>query len=308
MSAAEQTTNAKRHVSVAEIVQQAADPAAFAAACEAAYQARLDALTEEILTGGRHIVMLTGGSAAGKTTSAHRLAKAVAARGRRSAVLSLDDFYIGEGRYPKRPDGTDDYECLQALDLAVLHDCLRSLNETGRCVAPVFDFKKQLPAGTQQVDCRDGVVIIEGLHALNPAIVAPLPHDAVLRVYATLGEEYEIAGSNVCLKAGDVRLTRRLVRDYRTRNHSAAFTLGLWQHVCEGEQRYIAPYKADADKVLDTSHRYEVCLWRQQLAALPMGDAATASALRRLRSALQGFPSIDPAMVPPTSMLQEFLG
>ena len=91
--------------------------------------------------------MLTGPSAAGKTTTAHKLAERIAARGLRSAVMSLDDFFVGEGRYPKQPDGSDDYECVESLDLPLLRACLRSLAETGVCEAPVFSFLTQRPTG-----------------------------------------------------------------------------------------------------------------------------------------------------------------
>lgn len=149
------------------------------------YHDQIEAIAGEVLAAGQRIVMLTGPSAAGKTTSAHKIADAIAARGHHSQVVSLDDFYIGEGRYPKNPDGSDDYESLQALDLEKLHTCLKDLYKTGVCDAPVFDFTVQQPTGTRRIDARDGVVIIEGLHALNPALTEQLPmtqHSACTRV------------------------------------------------------------------------------------------------------------------------------
>ena len=113
----------KRFVSRELIALAAAQPQPFADYSEGQYRAQIEAIADEVLSSGRHIVMLTGPSAAGKTTSAHKIADAIAARGRRSAVVSLDDFYVGAGRYPKHPDGTDDYESLASLDLPVLQDC-----------------------------------------------------------------------------------------------------------------------------------------------------------------------------------------
>ena len=164
------------------------------------------------------------------------------------------------GRYPKNPDGSDDYESLQALDLEKLHTCLKDLYKTGVCDAPVFDFTVQQPTGTRRIDARDGVVIIEGLHALNPALTEQLPDDAALCLYAGLREEYADERDARCLATRDIRLARRLVRDCLFRGHGAAFTLGLWGHVCAGEDRYIKPYKPRANLLLDTTHTYEVCL------------------------------------------------
>ena len=161
-------THRKRFVSRDLVALAARRPQELAALSEAHYHDQIESIADEVLAAGQRIVMLTGPSAAGKTTSAHKIADAIAACGHRSQVISLDDFYIGEGKYPKNPDGSDDYESLEALDLERLHACLKALYKTGVCDAPVFDFTIQRPSGTQRIDARDGVVIIEGLHALNP--------------------------------------------------------------------------------------------------------------------------------------------
>ena len=180
------TQQRKRFVSRELVALAANQPQAFADYSEGQYRAQIESIADNVLSSGRHIVMLTGPSAAGKTTSAHKIADAIAARGCRSAVVSLDDFYAGAGRYPKHPDGTDDYESLGSLDLPVLQECLAKLHTEGVCKAPIFDFKIQQPNGTRTIDCRDGVVIIEGLHALNPALTERLPVDAALCLYAGL--------------------------------------------------------------------------------------------------------------------------
>ncbi|HIZ61205.1 MAG TPA: nucleoside kinase [Candidatus Gemmiger avistercoris] len=295
-----------------ELVELAArQPEEFAALSERHYQGRIEAIAGEILASGRRIVMLTGASAAGKTTSAHKLAEVIGANGRHSVVLSLDDFFVGEGRYPKNRDGSDDYESLHALDLPVLRRCLEELYRDGVCQAPVFDFRLQRPNGSQQIDCRDGVVIIEGLHALNPALTENLPADAVFCLYAGLREEYAGPDGSRFLATRDIRLARRVVRDYLFRGHGPSFTLGLWGHVCAGEDRFIKPYKPRADLLLDTTHTYEVCLWRNVLDSMPPDPDLTETQRRQLE-ALCGkfavFPALDPALVPQNSMLREFIG
>ena len=304
-------THRKRFVSRDLVALAARHPQELAALSEAHYHDQIESIADEVLAAGHRIVMLTGPSAAGKTTSAHKIARAVAARGHNSRVLSLDDFYIGEGKYPKNPDGSDDYESLEALNLAELHSCLKGLYTTGVCDAPVFDFTKQQPSGTQHIDARDGVVIIEGLHALNPALTEELPDDAALCLYAGLREEYADAHDSRCLATRDIRLARRIVRDYLFRGHGAAFTLGLWGHVCAGEDRFIKPYKPRANLLLDTTHTYEVCLWRTVLDAMPADPALTATQARQLealRRRFAEFPALGTELVPENSLLREFIG
>lgn len=304
-------THRKRFVSRDLVALAARHPQELAALSEAHYHDQIESIADEVLAAGHRIVMLTGPSAAGKTTSAHKIARAVAARGHNSRVLSLDDFYIGEGKYPKNPDGSDDYESLEALNLAELHSCLKDLYTTGVCDAPVFDFTKQQPSSTQHIDARDGVVIIEGLHALNPALTEELPDDAALCLYAGLREEYADAHDSRCLATRDIRLARRIVRDYLFRGHGAAFTLGLWGHVCAGEDRFIKPYKPRANLLLDTTHTYEVCLWRTVLDAMPADPALTATQARQLealRRRFAEFPALGTELVPENSLLREFIG
>ena len=304
-------THRKRFVSRDLVALAARHPQELAALSEQHYHDQIEGIADEVLAAGQRIVMLTGPSAAGKTTSAHKIAEAITARGHNSQVVSLDNFYIGEGKYPKNPDGTDDYESLEALDLVRLHTCLKELYTTGVCDAPVFDFTIQQPSGTQRIDARGGVVIIEGLHALNPALTEELPDDASLCLYAGLREEYADNRDVRCLATRDIRLARRIVRDHLFRGHGAAFTLGLWGHVCAGEDRYIKPYKPRANLLLDTTHTYEVCLWRTVLDAMPADPDLTATQARRLaalRKKFETFPPLGTELVPETSMLREFIG
>ena len=286
----------------------ARDAAGFASMCEAGYNARLDAVAEAALQSGARLIMLTGPSAAGKTTSARKLAGRIQAAGRRSQVVSLDDFFVGEGRYPKQPDGTDDYECVEALDLPVLRRCLRSLAETGECDTPIFNFLTQRPdTATRHIDCRGGIAIVEGLHAFNPALnVDSLPAGAAIHVYAGLREEYAAPDGSRVLATRDVRLARRLTRDLLFRGHGADFTLRLWPHVCLSEDRYIKAFKPRADLVLDTSFSYEVCLWEHYIQRMTASEHI--GRLRDLGERFAVFTPLPGAVAPADSMLREFIG
>lgn len=301
-------TPPKRLVGCELIDLAARSPAAFVDVCEKRYHDRLDRVVETALERKVQIIMLTGPSAAGKTTTAHKLAERIAARGLRSAVMSLDDFFVGEGRYPKQPDGSDDYECVEALDLPVLRSCLASLARTGRCEAPIFSFLSQRPTGeTRTVDARGGIAVVEGLHAFNPALqVDALPAGTALHLYAGLREEYAAPDGARVLATRDIRLARRLTRDFLFRGHDADFTLGLWPHVCASEDKYIKAFKNRADLVIDTSFSYEVCLWEHY--TQQMHAEAHARRLRDLCARFAAFPPLGGAVVPADSMLREFIG
>ena len=301
-------TPPKRLVGCELIALAAGNPQEFVRVCEQRYHDRLDAVVEAALARKVQIIMLTGPSAAGKTTTAHKLAQRIAARGLRSAVMSLDDFFVGEGRYPKLPDGRDDYECVESLDLPVLRDCLRSLAETGVCRAPVFSFLTQRPTGElRTIDARGGVAIVEGLHAFNPALaVDELPAGTALHLYAGLREEYAAPDGSRTLATRDIRLARRLTRDLLFRGHGADFTIGLWPHVCASEDKYIKAFKNRADLVLDTSFSYEVCLWEHY--TQKMHAETHAQRLRDLCARFAAFPPLSGAVVPADSLLREFIG
>ena len=301
-------TPPKRLVGCELINLAAADQARFVQVCEQRYHDRLDAAAHAALNSGAQIIMLTGPSAAGKTTTARKLSQRIAAAGRRSAVISLDDFFVGEGRYPKQVDGSDDYECVEALDLPVLRQCLQDLAATGVCDTPVFDFLTQKPTGsTRHIDGRGGVVVIEGLHAFNPALgVDSLPKGAAIHIYAGLREEYAAPDGSRVLATRDIRLARRLTRDFLFRGHDADFTLRLWPHVCQSEDRYIKAFKSRADLVLDTSFSYEVCLWG--LYTREMTATEYADRLQELCRRYAAFDPLPGTAVPQDSMLREFIG
>lgn len=298
---------AKRLVGIDLINLAARDITSFIEVSEAQYQKRIEAAADAVLASQRHLVMLTGPSAAGKTTSANRLAAEIRKRGLRSMVVSLDDFFVGAGKYPKRPDGGEDFECVEALNLPLLRSCLRQLCETGECDAPIFDFLAAQPAKeTRHIDCRGGVAVIEGLHAFNPVLTEHLPAQSVMNIYASLREEYAGADGRRLIETRDIRLARRLTRDWLFRGHDAAFTLALWPHVCQSEDLYIKAFKKRADLVLDTSFSYEPCLWKGYTENMQAGKYETE--MRQLAGRFAGFALIPPERVPTDSMLREFIG
>ena len=301
----------KRLVEISLINTAAESAASFVRHCEMEYEGRIHAAASEVLASRCHIVMLTGPSASGKTTTANKLAAALRSRGCPSRVVSLDNFYKNLDDYPRLPDGSKDYENITALDLAEIERCLSELLETGETDLPEFDFVTEMRrAETTHLSLPGGVCIVEGIHALNPQLTSGLPRGSVYKIYAGLREEYSYRGQRV-IPTRDIRLARRMMRDCKFRGHSLEKTLSMWGGVCMGEDKFIKVLKAEADLLLDTSFSYEICLLAPFMAPLAGSLPETHPQCEQLNSLAGRFALADPipeALVPENSMLREFLG
>lgn len=301
----------KRLVEVSLINTAAASAKKFISHCEIEYESRCFAAAGEILDSGCRIVMLTGPSASGKTTTAHKIAQALTLRGCPAKVVSLDNFYRNLEDYPRLPDGSKDYENVTALDIDEINRCLKQLLETGAADLPIFDFPTESRLlQREHLELDGGVCIVEGIHALNPILTETLPKGSVYRIYAGLREEYSNKGQRI-LPTRDIRLARRMVRDHKFRGHAPERTLALWEQVCDGEDRYIKVFKNEADLLVDTSFSYELCVLAAEIVpmagALPEGHPYC----ERLNELAGKFALLDELpldMVPRGSMLREFLG
>ena len=173
----------KRLVEVDLYNVAARSPQALAQLSENSYARRVQYAAQKVRGSGAKIVMLTGPSASGKTTSAHCLAKALVQQGTPAQVVSLDNFFKGAAYYPKMPDGTLDYENLETLDLPLIKQCLHQLSETGKTELPIYDFAtEQRAAAVEPIDLQGGVCIVEGIHALNPELTGLVPDDQIYRI------------------------------------------------------------------------------------------------------------------------------
>ena len=279
--------------------------------CEREYQQRLERASLRIREAGAHIIMLTGPSGTGKTTTSHRLAAQLRKDGVPCKVISLDNFFLGSEHYPVLPDGTKDYECPETLDMPLINETLNQLYLQGHADLPVYDFKNECRASyTEHVELEGGVCIVEGIHALNPELTRILPPGEVFRVYASVREEYSSDGRR-CINTRDIRLCRRLLRDATTRGHSPEKTLEMWNKVLEGENKYIKVYTNTADLILDTSHTYEICVI-QYLIQKTRGMVSPQHPCAPLwESTVQKFwepVALPVSVIPEGSMLKEFYG
>ncbi len=299
----------KRLVETSLINSAAADKVSFVRHCEFEYESRIYAAAKEIISSGKHIIMLTGPSATGKTTTSKKIAEKISAMGKKAEVVSMDNFFKNPEDYPRLADGTKDYENVSAVDIELMNRCLEELIGKGKAKFPEFDFKTERRIEDAfELEIGDGVVIVEGIHALNPVALGTLPRDAVFTVYAGLREEYSRLGQRV-FSTRDIRMVRRMIRDHKHRGHTPQKTISMWANVCEGEDKYIKPYKPNADLLLDTSFSYEILVMNSALKNLPdqLDDGTPeAEIYNRVVKALSSCGYIPEGYIPTNSMLREF--
>lgn len=293
----------------------AENPKGFFEVCNARYEGELSQVADRIArrAGHRQFILLAGPSASGKTTTSLKLKAGLMARGIRTVAVSLDDFFKDRADTPLLPDGKPDYESPAALDLDLFTKITAQLLKEGNASFPVFDFKQarrgekmrhlELPQGS--------VAVVEGLHALNPVVADCLPSERIFRLYVSVSSEFANADGRVVLGARDVRLIRRVLRDYRFRAASAAHTLEQWDDVCRGEDAYVRPFKPLADMMLDTVFPCEPCLFagmalwhfESEWTGGPFTEEAG-----RLVAAMKQFERMPQHGIPPACLLREFLG
>lgn len=289
-------------------------PEVFAAECEARYENIIEKISESIKDDpGREIVMLAGPSSSGKTTTAKKLSEAFLKRGVKTFVLSLDDFYLDRDEIPFLPDGTRDFETVYALDLDCFRDTVNSLLKGETVKAPVFDFTTGRRSKTEFNEITLGpedAVIIEGLHALNPLITDKI-EGKLIKIYISVSSRIYDRNGRIILNKRNLRFIRRMVRDYKFRGSTVDNTYKLWKNVTAGEDKYLFPYRGNADVRINTIHLYEPCVLKKQALVL-LKDSEISPEYRadaaKLCSALEKFEDIDESLVPENSLLREFLG
>ena len=277
--------------------------------CEDSYARRLQYAAQKVRQSGAKIIMLTGPSASGKTTTAHKLAAALTEMGTSAQVISLDNFFRGSQYYPRMPDGTLDYEHPDTLDMPLIRQCLQELSQTDKTVLPIYDFvREERSEQTEAIDLAGGVCIVEGIHALNPMLTSLVPSGHVYRIYAGLREEYCQEGRRL-INTQNIRLCRRVLRDAAARGRSPEQTLAMWDRVLDGETRYIKGFKNTADFLLDTAFSYELGIIAGLLPEVGRRMSPDSRYTEMWDEAARRFEHVQPLdrqLIPPGAMLREF--
>ena len=278
------------------------------------YFDRIGEIASNILRLGKKIILLSGPSASGKTTSSYLLQRALSKLGISSHVLNMDEFFFDMDSIPV-VDGKPDIENICALDVDTIKKCLGEIIELGKTVTPQFDFVTHKRKNEWvEVDVPNNeVVLMEGIHALNPAITQGLDDDKIYRVYVHCSAEYK-KNKETILNSEDVRLIRRIVRDDRDRGTKILDTVSMWGEVLKGEKKNITPYMELAHFHLNTSHAYEPMVYKSLLCDLYNSEVANnyelenIQVIKRLVNLLSYFNPLDVSTISPISVIREFVG
>lgn len=258
------------------------------------------------------IVLIAGPSSSGKTTFAKRIAVQLKVAGLKPYDISLDNYFVDREKTPRDEHGEYDFESLDALDIEYFNNDLVNLLKGNEVELPKFSFEtgKRFFDGTKLSIEDNGILIIEGIHALNPKLTPLIANEKKFKIYISALTSLSIDGTNR-IPTTDNRLIRRIVRDYRYRGYSAQDTIGRWNSVRRGEDLNIFPFQEEADVMFNSSLLYEFGVLRtyaeQIIRDVPMNVPEYAEA-RRLAKFLSFFSRMPDAEIPPTSILREFLG
>ena len=280
---------------------------------EALQEKKLAKIAEEIASReGVKLVLLAGPSSSGKTTSCKRLSIQLAVNGLKPLQISLDDYFVDRDKTPKDENGDFDFESIYALNLDLLNEQFNALFRGEEVELPKYDFPsgKSVKSGKKLKLEPNNVLVVEGIHALNPELTAHVPEEQIFRVYASALTTILLDNHNY-IPTTDNRLLRRIIRDYKYRGVSAQETIRRWPSVRAGENRWIFPFQENADAMLNTAMLYELSVLKMQaeplLQQVPENCEEFAEAYRLLKF-LKYFKGIPYNNLPPTSLLREFLG
>lgn len=286
----------------------------FISECEQEYHARIDALAKAIADNDDiKIVAIAGPSGSGKTTTAHLLCERLHAYDEKTAVVSLDDFYLPYAELPQLPDGSFDIESVNALDTALIKRCFDNIIACGKTDLPRYDFKtRSRNERMHHIDIGErGIIIVEGLHAMNPAIADLVDRKNIFKIYISVNTPVEFENGEQLLSSRQIRLIRRILRDDRFRGATPDDTLKLWNNVIEGESKYLYCFKGNADVKLITLHPYELCVYRERFCRLRGKvdrNAPCYDYFIKTANALERFADIDSSLVPRDALIREFIG
>ena len=280
---------------------------------EALQEKKMAQIADEITRRkGTKLVLIAGPSSSGKTTTCKRLSVQLAVNGIRPVNISLDDYFVDRENTPRDEKGDYDYEHLHALNLPLFNEQLAALFRGEEVELPRYDFQKGT-SGRSGKKLRLGeneILVVEGIHALNPELTAQIPNEQIYRIYASALTTILLDKHNY-IPTTDNRLLRRIIRDHKYRGVSAKETIRRWPSVRAGENKWIFPFQENADAMFNTAMLFELAVIKCQaeplLEQVPENCPEYAEAYR-LRKFLSYIRPIPETQIPPTSLLREFLG
>ena len=271
-----------------------------------------DEITRRYHNGGARVILIAGPSSSGKTTTCKRLAIQLMTNLLKPMTISLDDYFVNREDTPRDAEGDYDYENIHALDLEQFNKDLGDLIAGKEVQLPTYSFEtgRRYYKGTPTHMEPGDVLIIEGIHGLNPELTKHIPREQKFNIYVSALTTLSIDDHN-WVPTTDNRLLRRIIRDYKYRGTSALDTLKRWPKVRAGEEKWIFPYQENADATFNSSLLFELAVMRnnaEEILSHVQSDVPQYATAYRLRKFLSSFRPLPVDSVPPTSLLREFLG
>ncbi len=280
---------------------------------EAQQEKKIAEIAEQIAKRGDvKFVLVAGPSSSGKTTFSHRLSIQLKVNGMRPHPLAVDNYFVNRDQTPKDERGNYDFECLEAIDVEQFNEDLRRLLLGEEVEIPTFDFitgQRKYDGRKLKMESRD-ILVIEGIHCLNPKLTETLPDDRKFKIYISALTQLNVDEHNR-IPTTDGRLIRRIVRDARTRGTTAARTIAMWYSVRRGEERNIFPFQEEADIMFNSALIYELAVLKQYVEPLLFQitpDMEEYHEAKRLLKFLDYFLGIGTDRIPANSLLREFIG
>ena len=281
---------------------------------EALHEKRFSQVADQVCQRGARAVMLAGPSSSGKTTSANRLATQLRVHGKKPILLSLDDYYIDRDKIVPGPDGKLDLEHINTIDTAQFRQDMAALLAGAEVEIPSFNFltgKREWKGHKLRLH-PDSVIIVEGLHGLNPAMLPEnVEPSLIFRMYVSPLLPLNLDDHNR-IPTSYLRLLRRIVRDYETRGASVQHTISMWDSVRRGEARWIFPYQENADVIFNSSTLYELAVLKKHIFPLLTAVEPEDACYDEVRNIVKVLNFVQEADVddeiPPTSLVREFIG
>lgn len=254
------------------------------------------------------LILITGPSSSGKTTFSKILRSELRRLKIWNDMISLDNFYRGINNIPVLEDGSKDFEALECLDVNQIKKVLSDLLEKGHGDIPLYDFEAQAISGqTVHIEVpQDGIIIVEGIHAINPKLTEGLSDHSILKIYIDVKGGILTEAGDTFIVPESIRLIRRICRDYKYRYTLPVRTMGMWKNVRRGEDLYIKPLEKCADFIINSFHSYEPCIMAND--AVPfLNSIPEEFKMSELKEKMALFKLLDQSLVPKGSLLREFI-
>ena len=279
---------------------------------EALQEKKIAQIAEQIKKQDKKIVLIAGPSSSGKTSFSHRLSIQLRAMGMKPHPIALDNYFVDREHTPKDENGNYDFECIEAVDTEKFNEDMVKLLDGEEIAMPTFNFllgKREYKGNTMKLQEND-VLVIEGIHGLNPKMSEKLPDESKFKIYISALTQLNVDEHNR-IATTDGRLIRRIVRDARTRGNSAKATIAMWDSVRRGEEKNIFPYQEEADAMFNSALIYELCVIKPYVEPLLFAispEEKEYQEAKRLLKFLDYFLGVSSENIPNNSILREFVG